>query len=210
MQKRADNALTSPARARGRRLSLIHGGYYLKNHPSLSLVVVARCDLFTSPVSSCWPENFMTRRALAWLWLLCADVGIKEASQRPSLCRRQTPLKDRPFHIFAMLQIWHRWRWNDVVFLPPNRPSTGFALSTLCVFYAWQFLQLSFTCLMGIFMRAPCFSLEYCPFYDVHFLMTAGWSKREREWHTHGALNWPLFRFCPATRTYFPLKRCKE
>jgi hypothetical protein len=29
------------------------------------------------------------------------------------------------------------------------------------VFYAWQFLQLSFTCLMGIFMRrvrAPCFS----------------------------------------------------
>jgi hypothetical protein len=82
------------------------------------------------------------------------DVGIKERRASFSL---QAP---NAFEGSALSYFQHAANMASMEMercglFPSKSPldSTGFALSTLCVFYAWQFLQLSFTCLMGIFMR---------------------------------------------------------
>lgn len=129
---------------------------------------------------------------------LCGRAN-KRGAVRPSLCRRQTPLKDRPFHIcsenMASMEMERR---------PCGLFTLGIALDRIC----------SRVCFMRVAIFASEFYLPdgnfyaphvsgilpvlWCPFFDDGWMESAAC-----------ALNWPLFRFSPGTRalTQIPAKR---
>jgi hypothetical protein len=151
----------------------------------------------------------MTRRALARLWLLCGRGNKREASfslQAPNAFEGSALSYFRHAANMASMEM------ERCGLFPSKSPLDRiFSLHTVCVLCVAIF-AIEFYLPDGNFYAARAcehrviLPVLWCPFFDDG--CPAADEARER--HTHGALNWPLFRFCPATLTYFPLKRSKE